>query len=563
MKTDAAHPSIAARGSRWLAVTAGAIAGPARALDAVALAAVGQALVVVAAAVGMAYFAPFTAEDAYITYRYAENLVVHGALVYNLGEPINALTSPLHALVSAALFWATGQTVLGNKVLAVVLLLGAAGLVWRRFRSQPHAQLLALVLVLLPPSVTLWTFGGLETPLLLCLVTLATCLAARAGPFSLGRLAALGFLAGLAFLTRYDSSLFFLPLLLHAAARARAARHVLLAGLLAAVLPLAWLGLSLWYYGDLLPTSFYVKTPTASPDRLVLNGLYVGTYLVYVGAVPVLALAVFWLRSDRVLGRVLRSVAWQWWWLCLGLLLELAYSLTAATHHMMFSFRLLVPYLPALALLGLDLLGRAYDPRAAGPNAARRGRMLAGLVLCLAAFQISQSAYTYTRSVNGLALAGEYRALSLREYVQFMRLLRQEAFDIEAHWQTLPASSQRPPRVLTYAAGILPYAYRDTYVYEKLVSFRHCHTRHNQALHADYIHLLAPRHGAVAQQLPGPVGSFVLVSAYAMVFDGSPQQFLVYFNPQPAAHNLSANVGGHCPGGSALARTEADDVRGE
>ena len=45
------------------------------------------------------YYFNFTAEDAYITYRYAENFVNIGSLVYNVGEPINAMTSPLHAIL--------------------------------------------------------------------------------------------------------------------------------------------------------------------------------------------------------------------------------------------------------------------------------------------------------------------------------------------------------------------------------------------------------------------------------------------------------------------------------
>ena len=69
------------------------------------------------------YYFNFTAEDAYITYRYAENFVNIGSLVYNVGEPINAMTSPLHAILSSLLFAVTGQTVLSYKIVALLLLL--------------------------------------------------------------------------------------------------------------------------------------------------------------------------------------------------------------------------------------------------------------------------------------------------------------------------------------------------------------------------------------------------------------------------------------------------------
>src|SRR6185295_11433244 len=122
------------------------------------------------------FYFDFTAEDAYITYRYAENFVKLGSLVYNAGEPINAMTSPLHALLSAALFYTTGQTVLSNKILAMLLLFLSTLLVWYRFRAHPQWQFLALILVLMPPSLLLWTFGGLETPILLFLATVTVFL---------------------------------------------------------------------------------------------------------------------------------------------------------------------------------------------------------------------------------------------------------------------------------------------------------------------------------------------------------------------------------------------------
>ena len=51
-----------------------------------------QLPILVIVAVSTIFYFNFTAEDAYITYRYAENLVNIGALVYNEGEPINAMT---------------------------------------------------------------------------------------------------------------------------------------------------------------------------------------------------------------------------------------------------------------------------------------------------------------------------------------------------------------------------------------------------------------------------------------------------------------------------------------
>jgi hypothetical protein len=123
-----------------------------------------------------------------------------------------------------------------------------------------------------------------------------------------------------------------------------------------------------------------------------------------------------------------------------------------------------------------------------------------------------------------------------------MQILKQEAFDIEKHWKMINGDSGRRPRIITYAAGMLPYTYGESYIYEKLVSYRHCHERYRQGLYADYIHILAPRLGQVDHQLPRSEDSYDLVSEYEMFFDGSIQEFLVYYNPEPEEHNLSVRI---------------------
>jgi hypothetical protein len=504
-----------------------------------------QLLILIILGISAVFYFSFTAEDAYITYRYAENWVNTGSLVYNEGEPINAMTSPLHAALSAALFFVTGNTVLSNKILSLVLLFLSALLVWYRYREYLPGQVLVLIL-LTPSSVLLWTFGGLETPLLLFLANIAVVLALRPPPLELNRLCVIFLLAGLAFLARYDSILFFLPVLLYGTLKAQSIKHVLLALAGAAILPLAWLFVSSYYYGDLLPTSFYVKTPSGNLGILILHGKYIAAYLAYIGILPALALVFVVLvpqhRTINVLYQHFRSV----WWLYIGLLLELSYGLTMATHHMMFSFRFFVPYIPCTAIVAVDLLRRASETSSVDLSKGRPAYLFTGFLLCLTLFQLYQNVYTYNYSVNGISSIGEYRALGIRDYVKFIQVLKQEALDIENHWQRLNGDSGPRPRIITFAAGMLPYTYRDAYIYEKLVSYRHCHQRYQQGLYADYLHILAPRQGQVDQQLPSSEDSYYLVSSYEMIFDGSMQNFLVYYNPEPKAHNLSAGINGFC-----------------
>jgi arabinofuranosyltransferase len=495
------------------------------------------------------YYFNFTAEDAFITYRYAENWVNIGSLVYNQGEPINAMTSPVHAILSAALFLVTGNTVLSNKILALLFLLISALMVWYRFRDHPQWQLLALVLMLMPPSVLLWTVGGLETSILLFLATVIVLLANRYDHFNFRMILAIFFLAGLGLLTRYDSILFFLPIALYVALRARSKKDVLLATAIAVVLPLTWFAFSIFYYGDLLPTSFYVKTPKGNIGELLFNGAYVSFYLLFVGLIPVLALSVYLSRKKHSgINPILehfKSMAW----LYIGLVLELLYGLTIATHHMMFSFRFFIPYLPSAVILVVDLLRRTSERSELDVFSGKSAILFTGFLACLMVFQIFQDVYTYHRSLNGISPIGEYRSIGIPDYVHFIRILKQEAVDIENHWETISGTMNRRPRILTFAAGMLPYTFKDAYIYEKLVSYRHCYQRYQQGLYADYLHILAPRHGQISEQLPKTEDNYSLISSYEMYFDGSIQEFQVYYNPDPEEQNLSARIYEPCQPG--------------
>ncbi len=504
-----------------------------------------QVLLLVIMSISATFYFKFTAEDAYITYRYAENWVNTGALVYNQGEPINAMTSPLHAMISAALFFVSGNTVLSNKIISIILVLISAALVWYRYKEQVHWQLLTFIL-LVPSCVLLWTFGGLETPILLFLATLTVILAIRPDPFRLSWLYVIFLLAGLAFLTRYDSILFFFPVSVYVALKARSIKHVVIALAVAAILPLAWLCTSVFYYGDLLPTSFYVKTPHGNLGNLIFNGRYVASYLLYVGIIPVVILVLVLLIQKHKMIEVLYRYSKSNWWLLLGLLLEIAYGLTMATTHMMFSFRFFVPYIPSTAIFLADLFRRASETTEMDLSTGKPAYLFTGFLLCLMLFQLYQNVYTYNHSVNGISSVGEYRNLGIRDYVSFIQILKQEGLDIEQDWELNHKDGDRRPRIITFAAGMLPYTYRDSYVYEKLVSYRHCYQRNQQALYADYIHIVAPRQGQIDQQLPRLENTYYLVSSYDMFFDGSMQKFLVYYNPKPEENNLTVGINDFC-----------------
>ena len=220
---------------------------------------------------------PRTIDDAYITFRYARNILAGNGFLYNPGERILGTTTPLYTLtlvglgalsggVAAPFPWlALGVNALADGVTCLMLVaLGRRlGVAWAGAYWAGAAA--ALVWAVAPFSVT-FAIGGLETSVYVMLLT-AICLAHLAGKRKL-----VAFLGALAFITRPDALI-----LLGLVGLARlfqllqlwkvALRN--LPGSLREALPelawflipvLMWLGFSTFYFGSPLPHSIAAKS---------------------------------------------------------------------------------------------------------------------------------------------------------------------------------------------------------------------------------------------------------------------------------------------------------------
>jgi arabinofuranosyltransferase len=316
-------------------------------------------------------------DDAFIFFRYADNVLRGNGLVFNPGERVEGFSSPLWL----ALLIACGALgvvpvhaagILGTtaSVATVLLSLRDARRCW-----FPGSWLPPVALVLFFPFVA-WSVSGMETALFTALVwgAMSGLRVARAQGRPLGRDVA--FCLAAAVLTRPEAAMVIVALMVDELATTRGPLRSLrnaivrfrwlfpavLAGLCLEVFRLA-------YYGDLVPNTAYAK--------LGLSGAHIRLGLLYllgfVAAAPMVwpALLLPILRS-KVPGAIAAAVLALLWSLHL---------LSVGGDHFAY-FRFLIPLVPLLFALGAQGLDALWA-RLSGSIGPRR-RAVLGLGLGLA-----------------------------------------------------------------------------------------------------------------------------------------------------------------------------------
>lgn len=416
--------------------------------------------------VAIALYFPFTVDDAYIVARYAFNLAHHGVFAYDVDSPLSALTSPLQGLIEGFLYAALGiDPVVGWKVLSIIAAVLGVGLLAKLIPAS-RARLVFLILTLLSPNLVIWSVGGLETTFLLALLAAATYLYwnLHAGDTSASLLLAL--CAGLALITRFDSVLFLLPLAVGAISLNRG-RPVQVAVLLLvpATVLLAWLVFSQLYFGHLLPSAVFAKTPRPSARHLItlLRGFFwTGVFMLAV---------LVWLRRGARANTDPdpRLAALRW-----ALLLTLFYLLTMASTHMMFAFRAALPYLPIL--LFLLLVGAPTLPTLALPA------FFLFMIVQLPASYLLGLDFPYSERLERTLLPfkherafwQEYPYVTVPTYRAFIHTLREQSQRIHDDWYTQSPHPDRPPIVFAYAEGMPGWAHPEIRYQGFLVSNTRC-----------------------------------------------------------------------------------------
>ncbi|HET6401625.1 MAG TPA: hypothetical protein VFH95_09525 [Candidatus Kapabacteria bacterium] len=247
---------------------------------------------IVIAVAAWQFRAHFPFDDTFISFRYAEHVASGYGLVWNIGAPhTEGFTNLLFVLLLAAARFITPDLLIVSQILGLAFTIATGLIIFSiaaRVRDR-QAGLLAIAFYWLTPLTWINAMSGMETSLFVMLCALAILLANRNQLF-----AAYG-AAFLATLTRPEGVLLgaiifiaaagFEPLfrgsilhILKGTATKAAIAFVIALGLYA-----LW---KWWYFGDLLPNSFYVKvlasTHSVFPGLQYVR-LFVGSALVLVG----------------------------------------------------------------------------------------------------------------------------------------------------------------------------------------------------------------------------------------------------------------------------------------
>jgi len=365
----------------------------------------------------------YTVDDAFISFRYAQNWVAGEGLVFNPGEGVEGYTNFLWTVLIGAGIAAGVDPVPFSKALGVaagiLLLWVLLGYGKRRF---PRSLLVAILPLPLAANgaFALWCAAGLETSLF-ALLLFAGVAAATGGDRKSFLLASFFFV--LASLTRPEGVLLFAVVAADRWMQRPPAYRGILPGLALFVAALAIF--EVWRittYGDLLPNTFYAKT--GGGIHAAWRGLrywagYIGPFG---GWTLVLPLFLFFLIPLR---------SWERTFLA-ALVAYAVYVVLVGGDGLPF-YRFIVPAVPLLALLCLSVLARVFPEHDGGLSPLR---------------------YVAFSLLLALPLQSTFRGEALR-------FVQEDRARVELHWkvigQWLGENASPGESIAVTTAGAIPY----------------------------------------------------------------------------------------------------------
>lgn len=215
----------------------------------------------------VSYYWEAVIDDAYISFRFAENLANGHGLVFNVGgERVEGYSNFVWVLLCAIPIKLGWDVMFFAKVAGLTCAVATLAVAWAlslRLRGRDDAwNLLAPAFLAANASFAHWAVMGLETPLSTLLIVWTYHRFFREMTEPHRRLVS-PWLATLAAMTRIDALLFLSPLAVFGAMRALgfgvSFRRMFTWGIIAALSFGTYFGWRMWYFQELLPNTYYAK----------------------------------------------------------------------------------------------------------------------------------------------------------------------------------------------------------------------------------------------------------------------------------------------------------------
>lgn len=354
-----------------------------------------------------AWLFDFVTDDAYISFRYARNLALHGQLVFNLGERVEGFTNFLWTVLLALGFKFNVGPITASRFLGIAFAVGTLAIVNRMSlqlsNQRPSAwHFVAPVVLSSMGAFACWSTGGLETQLFTFLVTLGFHLLLKEISSNQGQASAAIF--ALAAMTRPEGAFLFVL--------AAIFRFFLFAIRLKRIWPqrleLSWLGIFLllflpyyvwrWhYFGYPLPNTFYVKS-AGGQGTWLLGFFYLRRFIEDYGIAFFILLAfIGWSSKEDLRRKDLRRLTLFVW-------LSFAAYVVNVGGDFMGLYRFILPILPLGALTLQESLSSLWQRLhiQLGSVPLGLGLALISIGFLVASSHTTQRAITFIGAENGI-----------------------------------------------------------------------------------------------------------------------------------------------------------------
>ncbi len=236
-------------------------------------------------------------DDAFISFRYAKNLIDGFGLVYNVGETVEGYTNFLWTVLIAGAMLISLEPIIFTQVVGIVsylftflILIYLSVKLSNRSTTKSILFPLAAIAVMLQYDSQVWATSGLETAWVTFLVTLAFAILILAESKKLFLVA--GIIMILAVLSRPDAMIFYLMALPYIYLRSKKP----LPNMIYYLVPLVIIYLPYWiirysYYGYPFPNTYYAKSAYLSwySQGFIYFWTYIKTYYALILLLPAIA----------------------------------------------------------------------------------------------------------------------------------------------------------------------------------------------------------------------------------------------------------------------------------